>query len=104
MEGEYDVAAGVRAISTPGHTAGHMSLWIELPKGSPVILCGDAADLTENIRDEVPPGLCWQGREGQAVASIRKLKALAAAEKAILWPNHDIHFWRTLHRFPEFHE
>jgi N-acyl homoserine lactone hydrolase len=104
MEGEYDVAAGVRAISTPGHTAGHMSLWIELPKGSPVILCGDAADLTENIRDEVPPGLCWQDREGQAVASIRKLKALAATEKAILWPNHDIHFWRTLHRFPEFHE
>lgn len=31
-DGEYDVCEGVRAISTPGHTAGHMSMWIELPK------------------------------------------------------------------------
>ena len=31
--GEYDLAPGVRAISSPGHTAGHMSLWIELPTG-----------------------------------------------------------------------
>ncbi|MFA5170353.1 MAG: N-acyl homoserine lactonase family protein [Sulfuriferula sp.] len=104
MEGEYDIAPGVRAIASPGHTAGHMSLWIELPKGAPVILCGDAADLTENIVDEVPPGLCWQDQEDQAIASIRKLKTLAAEEKAILWPNHDISFWRTLRQFPEFHE
>lgn len=104
MNGEYDVAPGVRAISTPGHTAGHMSLWIELPKGPPVILCGDAADLSENITDEVPPGLCWQEQEDQAIASIRKLKALAAEENAILWPNHDISFWRTLNQFPKFHE
>lgn len=103
MQGEYDVAPGVRAISSPGHTAGHMSLWIELPKGSPVILCGDAADLQENLRDEVAPGICWQGREDQALDSIRKLKAIAAREKAKLWPNHDLNFWRTLRQFPEFH-
>ena len=35
--GEYTAAAGVRAIASPGHTAGHMSLFIELPKGRPVI-------------------------------------------------------------------
>ena len=104
MQGEYDIAPGIRAISSPGHTAGHMSLWIELPKGSPVILCGDAADLTENIVDEVPPGLCWQDQEAQAIASIRKLKTLASEENAILWPNHDIHFWKTLRQFPDFHE
>jgi N-acyl homoserine lactone hydrolase len=104
MHGEYDVSAGVRAIATPGHTAGHMSLWIELPKGQPVILCGDAADLSENIHDEIAPGLCWQEQEALAIQSICKLKAIAAEENAVLWPNHDIAFWRNLRQFPEFHE
>jgi N-acyl homoserine lactone hydrolase len=37
-DGEYEVVPGVRAVATPGHTAGHMSMWIELPKGPPVLL------------------------------------------------------------------
>ncbi|MEQ1598405.1 MAG: N-acyl homoserine lactonase family protein [Methylotenera sp.] len=102
-KGEYDLAPGVRAIASPGHTAGHMSLWIEMPTGTPIILAGDAADLTENIVDEVAPGNCWQGQTEMAVASIRKLKGLAQSEKANLWPNHDMAFWRTLKTFPEFH-
>jgi N-acyl homoserine lactone hydrolase len=61
--GEYRVAPGVHAIATPGHTAGHMSLFIELQKGQPVILCGDAADLGENLFEEIAPGYCWQGND-----------------------------------------
>ena len=99
--GEYDLAPGVRAIASPGHTAGHMSLWIEMPTGAPIILAGDAADLTENIVDEVAPGNCWQNQTEMAIASIRKLKILAQAEKAALWPNHDMAFWRTLNTFPK---
>jgi hypothetical protein len=33
-----------------------MSLFIELQKGPPVILCGDAADLRENLVEEITPG------------------------------------------------
>jgi len=94
---------GVRAINTPGHPAGHMCLLIELPHGKPVILTGDAADLEENLTDEIAPGLCWQDREDMALDSIRKLKGLAADSGAELWPNHDMAFWRTLKRFPEYH-
>jgi N-acyl homoserine lactone hydrolase len=103
-QGEYDLVPGVRAISTPGHTAGHMSMLIELPKGSPVILCGDAADLTENLEKEIAPGLCWQEREDLALESIRKLKRLESEERAQLWPNHDMEFFRTLKCYPNFHE
>jgi N-acyl homoserine lactone hydrolase len=78
-----------------------MSLWVELPHGAPIILAGDAADLTENIVDEVAPGNCWQNKTDLAIHSIRKLKNLANKEKAQLWPNHDIAFWQTLKRFPE---
>ncbi|MCQ4310483.1 N-acyl homoserine lactonase family protein [Pseudomonas stutzeri] len=100
---EYALVPGVQAINTPGHTAGHMSLLIELPQGRPVILTGDAADLQENLTDEIAPGLCWQDREDLALDSIRKLKGLAAETEALLWPNHDMAFWRTLKRFPEYH-
>lgn len=101
---EYQVAAGVRALNTPGHTAGHMSLMIELPRGAPVILCGDAADLTENLTDEVAPGYCWQDNVELALRSIRKLKNLAREEGAQLWPNHDFAFFKQLPQFPDFRD
>lgn len=100
QEAEYDLVPGVRAINTPGHTAGHMSLLIELPKGRPVLLCGDAADLEENLVDEIAPGYCWQDNVALAITSLRKLKALACEENAALWPNHDFPFYRRLPSFP----
>jgi N-acyl homoserine lactone hydrolase len=101
---EYQVATGVQAIFTPGHTAGHMSLLIELPKGRPVILCGDAADLHENLTDEIAPGYCWQDNDLLAIESIRKLNNLAKSEHAELWPNHDFDAFRSWAAFPEWRD
>ena len=101
---EYTVAAGVRAINTPGHTAGHMSLFIELPKGRPVVLCGDAADLEENLTDEVAPGYCWQDNEALAMASIRRLNTISRSENAELWPNHDFDAYRGWAAFPAWRD
>ncbi len=102
--GEYEVVPGVEAVATPGHTAGHMSMWIELPKGPPVLLAGDAADLQENLDHEIAPGGLWQENEAMAIDSIRKLKALAARTGAQLWPNHDIAFYKRLQVFPLAYE
>jgi len=102
--GEYDVARGVRAVMTPGHTAGHMSMLIELPQGRPVLLAGDAADLQENLDDEIAPGGLVKGGHDQAVASIRKLKTLARETGAWIWPNHDWPFFRSLRPFPQAYE
>ncbi len=104
QSGEYEVSKGVHAIATPGHTAGHMSLFIELPKGKPVVLCGDAADLAENLSDEVAPGYCWQDDEALAIASIRKLNTMAQSENAELWPNHDFPFFNGLPSFPAWRD
>lgn len=103
-QGEYDLTTGVSAIESPGHTAGHMSMLIELPKGPPIILAGDAADLQENIDDEIAPGLCWHDQEHMAVESIRKLKLISKLTGAQLWPNHDIEFYRRCHPFPMHYE
>ena len=102
--GEYVVSSGVLAVATPGHTAGHMSMWIEMPKGPPVLLAGDAADLQENLDDDIAPGTLWQDREAEAIASIRKLKALAADTGAVIWPNHDFAFYRSLPAYPRWVE
>jgi N-acyl homoserine lactone hydrolase len=104
VDTEYEICPGVHALSTPGHTAGHMSLVIELAKGRPVILCGDAADLHENLVDEVAPGYCWQDNEALAIASIRKLNALAESENAELWPNHDFQAYRSWPAFPQWRD
>lgn len=101
---EYDLVSGVRAIESPGHTAGHMSMLIELPKGPPILLAGDAADLQENIEAEIAPGLCWHDREDLAVHSIRKLKILARETGATLWPNHDMAFYQRCIPFPGFYD
>jgi N-acyl homoserine lactone hydrolase len=95
-EGEYELVPGVSALSSPGHTAGHMSLYVEGERGQPLILCGDAADLRENLDDEVAPGLCWRDAADEAVASIRRLKRVARESGAALWPNHDLPFYRGL--------
>jgi N-acyl homoserine lactone hydrolase len=94
---------GVRAIETPGHTAGHMSMLVELPEGPPILLCGDAADLGENLADEIALGRCWRDDEAMAVASIRRLKQRAAEAGAELWPNHDMSFFRGKDRFARWH-
>lgn len=104
QRGEYSIVPGVQAVSTPGHTAGHMSMWIELPKGPPVLLAGDAADLQENLDDEIAPGGLWRGNEAQAIASIRKLKTIAQETDAWIWPNHDMAFFNSLHAFPLAYE
>lgn len=101
---EYEVAPGVRAIESPGHTAGHMSMLIELPVGAPILLAGDAADLEENIREEIAPGLCWQERDDLALASIRRLKQIARDTGATLWPNHDMAFYQRCRAFPAHYE
>ncbi|MDD2789057.1 MAG: N-acyl homoserine lactonase family protein [Sulfurimonas sp.] len=102
FEHEYDLVPGVRAIETPGHTAGHMSMLIELPKGAPILLAGDAADLQENLDFEIAPGLCYQDNEALAIESIRKLKELSLQMKAELWPNHDMPFFEGKNRFPKY--
>lgn len=96
-EGGYSPMPGVTVVPSPGHTAGHVSLLVERDEGPPVLLCGDAADLEENLADEVAPGLCWEDDVERAVGSIRSLKALARASGADTWPNHDLAFYRRLY-------
>ncbi|HVJ19012.1 MAG TPA: N-acyl homoserine lactonase family protein [Polyangiaceae bacterium] len=98
--GEHALYPGITTVETPGHTAGHLSVLVELDSG-PILLAGDAADLCENIDEEIAPGLCYRDDPAPAIASIRKLKELARSTGATLWPNHDMAFFRRLKQFPD---
>jgi N-acyl homoserine lactone hydrolase len=60
IEGDRDVAAGIRILATPGHTAGHQSLLVETRRGR-VLLTGQAIYGRDEWLDRV-------GREGRSRA------------------------------------
>jgi glyoxylase-like metal-dependent hydrolase (beta-lactamase superfamily II) len=41
VEGDHEVAPGIRIFATPGHSPGHQSLVVEVP-GGPILLAGQA--------------------------------------------------------------
>ncbi len=82
INGTHDVVPGVRVIPTPGHTPGHQSVIVNTAKGR-VVITGDAANLVENVVDEVPPTIMWNVAD--AIWSVELLHSLAA----FLIPGHD---------------
>jgi glyoxylase-like metal-dependent hydrolase (beta-lactamase superfamily II) len=95
VDGDVEFLPGVTALATPGHCPGHQSLLLRMASGRCVIIASDAGDLRENFTDEVPPGLLLAGRE-LALESLLRLKAIAAAESALLIPGHDPRAWAEL--------
>jgi N-acyl homoserine lactone hydrolase len=89
IEGDYDVFGdgSVTIISTPGHTPGHQSLLVRLPKSGNIVLSGDLAHFEENWKNRFAPSFNFSPE--QSVASMNKVAALLEANHAVLWINHD---------------
>ncbi|MFL5799634.1 MAG: N-acyl homoserine lactonase family protein [Actinomycetota bacterium] len=93
VEGEVELAPGLRAIPTFGHTPGHMSLAVELPTRT-VVLAGDAADLRINIERSIPCGSTTHpDLEPAAARAIERLHQLDTTPGIEVWPSHDPDFW-----------
>jgi glyoxylase-like metal-dependent hydrolase (beta-lactamase superfamily II) len=98
-DGDAEIAPGLNAVLTAGHTPGHQSFVVRMDPsagGGGFVFAFDAADLTENIEREVAVG----GRIGAApeasVHQIRKLKRIAATNGYRLVPGHDPVAWPAL--------
>ena len=95
-DGDCTIAPGVDAVLTAGHTPGHQSFVVDLDDsvgGGGLVLAFDAADLTENIEQELPVGGRVDATPEETVEQIRRLKALAAARGYELVPGHDPVVW-----------
>ena len=74
-------------LSTPGHTPGHRSLLVKLPQTGNVILSGDAVHFRENYETNGAPWFNFD--RAQTLASIDRIKKIAANLKATLIIQHD---------------
>jgi glyoxylase-like metal-dependent hydrolase (beta-lactamase superfamily II) len=100
LDGDTEIAPGITALLTPGHTPGHQSFVVTLDDdlaeraGVPgYVLAFDAADLQENIDDELAVGGFIDCPPEQTVEAIRRLKAIAAERGYRVIPGHDPVVW-----------
>ena len=89
LNGDHDVFGdgSVTILSTPGHTPGHQSLMVNLPKTGFILLSGDAVHFKDNWDNRRVPSMNVD--KDQTVASMARLEALMIQHKAQLWINHD---------------
>ncbi|MCC2032468.1 N-acyl homoserine lactonase family protein [Microbacterium allomyrinae] len=98
LDGDVELAAGLRAIDTAGHTPGHQSFVVEWGERV-LVLAGDAADLRVNIERRVPTG-STSGADGEHLAdrAIQRLADLDGRPGTEVWPSHDPDWqpWREI--------
>jgi N-acyl homoserine lactone hydrolase len=89
IDGDHDIFGdgSLVLLSTPGHTPGHQSLLVRLPKTGPVILSGDAVHFQTSFEHRYVPDNNWSKQA--SLQSMDKIAATIAKEHAQLWINHD---------------
>ena len=104
IQGDYDVFGdgSVTIISTPGHTPGHQSLLVKLPKTGALMLSGDAVHFKSNWDNRGVPENNTD--KEQTVASMQRIADLMAKEKAQLWINHDKEQRDSLKMAPDYYD
>jgi glyoxylase-like metal-dependent hydrolase (beta-lactamase superfamily II) len=77
LDGETEVAPGLRLIPTPGHTGGHQSLVIDAPEGA-VVLAGQALQSRDewNGATEASRSGASGARDPRYADSVERLRAL----------------------------
>ena len=85
-------------LYTPGHTPGHHSLLVRLADKGPVILSGDFVHFRENYESGGVP--FFNADRSQTLASIDRVKKLAANLKATVIIQHDKRDIEALAAFP----
>jgi N-acyl homoserine lactone hydrolase len=91
IDGDAQIAEGVRVVATPGHTVGHQSVIVDTPDGGAVMI-GDAAytpDIYRNVDD--PDLAVWPGQYADRDAWTGSLHRLHAMHP------HAVHFCHDTH-------
>jgi N-acyl homoserine lactone hydrolase len=96
----------VMIVSTPGHTPGHDSLLVHLPKTGWILLSGDAVHLQANWDNRRIPYFSTMPPEQkiQTLLSMQRMADLMSFYHAQLWINHEIEQTKKQKHAPEYYE
>ena len=89
-------------LATPGHTPGHQSLLVKLPKTGALVLSGDVVHFQANWNHRRVPSNNVDQEQTQA--SMERIAGILTQEKATLWINHDKAQRNSLTMAPGFYE
>ena len=104
LAGDHDVFGdgSVTILSTPGHTPGHQSLLVKLPKTGALVLSGDAVHMQDNWTHKRVPSM--NTSKDLSLASLERIAKVLADQKATLWINHDKPQSASLKYSPAYYE
>jgi glyoxylase-like metal-dependent hydrolase (beta-lactamase superfamily II) len=99
--GDHDVFGdgSVVMLNTPGHTPGHHSLLVRLPRTGPVLLTGDLYHFTENFENGRVPG--FNTNRADTLASMARFREIARNLRARIIIQHEPADINKLPAFPE---
>lgn len=101
---EHDVFGDGKIIikQAPGHTEGHLVLYVDLEQTGPVLLSGDLYHYpAERTLDRLPN---FEADREATIASRESVEAMIERTGAALWIQHDLAHHRTLKLAPEFYD
>jgi N-acyl homoserine lactone hydrolase len=100
VSGDVDFLPGVSFLATPGHTAGSMSMRVDLPDSGTMIFTADAIYRGESYGPPAVPASIVNNLEDW-FASVEKLRGIAEESDATLVFGHDPAQTSTLRMAPE---
>ena len=101
---EHDVFGDGKVVlkQAPGHTEGHLVLYVDLEQTGPVLLSGDLYHYpAERTLDRLPN---FEASREETIASRESVERLLERTGTELWIQHDLAHHRTLRLAPEFYD
>lgn len=87
VEGDVDLAKGIKLLFTPGHAIGHYSLYVELANRAPMLFTLDAAYTRKSYDNHINAGFHIDPIAG--VESMKRLKKIEEKTGAEVLFSHD---------------
>jgi len=106
LEGDKDIFGdgSIVILFTPGHTPGHQSLVVKLPKTGSVILTSDVVYLKENLDKNLIPPIPGTVSPGDAYRSYQRVRLIRDANNAQIFYGHDPEVFKATKHAPEFYD
>jgi N-acyl homoserine lactone hydrolase len=100
IDRDTELFPGITVLTTPGHSPGHLSLLVRLPRTGAVLITGDALNRADELEEDF--GGAWDPQKARA--SAERIMAMAEKERAWVIYGHDPAQWDTLRKAPAFYD